>query len=373
MNLELFFSPLEEGKLSLKTAESIFEMSNVFIEKMPNWKEASVILFSIDENVADAYKIREQLYQLKPSTNPFTIIDLGLLRAGPTREETINRLKEICAFFYEHKKPVILLCDDQEYTVGQFRGYEGYEGLLSMLNIDAVIDMEPLGEGKATFLNDIILHDPNYLFNYVQLGYQSYLNGPQQLGHMEKLNFELVRLGALKENIAKTEPLIRATNFTSFDLSALKVQDSPGSSNPRPFGLTGEEACQLCWYAGTNEEMLSLGLYNFILKQDTFGQTAFIIATMIWYFADGVMHRKKRKSFNSADFTKYVVALSSKPEELVFYKQRATEKWWMEIAYRDKQLKKEKLFHVPCSYDDYKKANENEVPDLWIKTLGKLV
>ncbi|MDZ7650641.1 MAG: arginase family protein [Cytophagales bacterium] len=49
----------------------------------------------------------------------------------------------------------------------------------------------------------------------------------------------------------------------SFDVTAIRSSDAPGNANAQPFGLTGEEACQLCWYAGMNEKLSSVGFYEY--------------------------------------------------------------------------------------------------------------
>src|SRR3546814_12884398 len=74
----------------------------------------------------------------------------------------------------------------------------------------------------------------------------------------------------------------------SFDMSAIRSPDAPGNANASPNGLYGEQACHLCRYAGINSRMLSAGFYEFNPSLDSNGQTAILLAQMIWYFMDEI-------------------------------------------------------------------------------------
>ncbi len=98
------------------------------------------------------------------------------------------------------------------------------------------------------------------------------------------------------------------------------------------FGLTGEEACQISWYAGLNEKLSSIGFYEYNPSfDDAQRKTAAVIATMIWYFVEGYYHRKNEQNFRSNDFLKYTVSMPVEPEVITFYKSKFSEKWWVEV------------------------------------------
>ena len=79
----------------------------------------------------------------------------------------------------------------------------------------------------------------------------------------------------------------------TFDISSIKLQFCPGGSQSEVFGLTGEEACQICWYAGMNDKLSSAGFYEYDPDKDIDGQpTAITMAVMIWYFIEGFKNRK---------------------------------------------------------------------------------
>jgi formiminoglutamase len=170
------------------------------------------------------------------------------------------------------------------------------------------------------------------------------------------------------------EPAIRNADLLSFDITAIRSSDAPGNGNAQPFGLTGEEACQLCWYAGQNEKLSSAGFYEYNPDfDDVHKKTASVIATMVWYFVEGFYNRKNDSNFKSNDFLKYVVSMPVEPETLTFYKSKVTEKWWMEITYHRPGARYARNSIIPCSYADYQTATKGEVPERYINTLAKII
>jgi hypothetical protein len=158
----------------------------------------------------------------------------------------------------------------------------------------------------------------------------------------------------------------------SFDVCAIQSTDAPGAVDAQPFGLSAEEACQICWFAGMNEKLSSMGIFGYHSQyDDPRKKTASVIATMIWYFIEGFYHRKDSLSFKSSDYTKYTVSLDSKPSILHFYKSKLSGKWWMEIP-RSQNEKYSRDTVIPCSYQDYQTAQKGEVPERWINAQLKM-
>jgi hypothetical protein len=210
------------------------------------------------------------------------------------------------------------------------------------------------------------------LFSSTHLAYQSFLVDPSLVTALEKLYFEHVRLGQLRDNFKEMEPLIRDADLISFDLSAIQSSVVPGAVDAQPFGLSGEEASQICWFAGSNEKLSSFGVYGYDpYYDDTYNKTAQVAAVMIWYFIEGFYSRKDTLSFKSAAYLKYTVSMDSKPNTLVFYKSKRSGKWWMEIPYNDAS-RFERVSIVPCSYSDYQQAQQGEIPERWVTAQIKL-
>jgi formiminoglutamase len=384
MDLTILFSPLDESIYSVAyPANSLFKNIRVYGEKMPDYKDAHIAVFGIREDRGTTTnkgcaegpdEIRKKLYSLKRGTGKYNIVDLGNLNTGIDLDETNVRISEVCRMLLESNVLPILLGGTHDLDYGQYRGYEDMEKLISLLNVDAFLDLE---EGKdkpqaSQHINKILLHEPNYLFSYTHLAHQSYLIDPQSVVVLEKMYFEAYRIGQLRTNLAEMEPAIRNADLFSFDITAIKSADAPGNANAQPFGLTGEEACQICWYAGLSEKLSSAGFYEYNPRYDDVNKkTAAVIATMVWYFIEGFYHRKNEQDFKSNDFIKYVVSMPVHPETISFYKSKFTEKWWMEVS-PQRTGKYTRSTIVPCSYADYQTAGKGELPDRYISALSKL-
>ncbi len=386
MDLTILFSAIDEaiyGDISSTT--SFFKNIRVFADKMPDHSDAHMAIFGIGEgrgtsNNQDTSRgpdeIRRKLYRLKRGTGTYRIVDLGNLNPGHDLEETYTRVSEVCRMLLEKNILPIILGGSHDLDYGQYTAYESLEKLVSFLNVDATLDLEDKSvEGpNRQHINRILLHEPNYLFSYTHLAYQSFLIDPLAVAILEKLYFEAFRLGQLRTNLQEIEPVVRNADLVSFDVTAIRSADAPGNANAQPFGLTGEEACQICWYAGLNEKLSSIGFYEYNPSlDDAHKKTASVIATMIWYFIEGYYHRKNEQNFRSNDFLKYTVSMPVEPTTISFYKSKLSEKWWMEVPYPDGREKYARNSIVPCSYNDYQTAVKGEVPERYISTLAKLI
>lgn len=386
MDLTILFSPVDETVYrDITSSTSFFKNISVFGEKMPDYKDAHIALIGIKEErgtlsnagtAQGADEIRKKLYNLKRGTGAYRIVDLGNLNLGHDLEETYVRISEVCRMLLEKNVLPVLIGGTHDLDYGQYCAYETMEKLVSILNVDAMLDLEDKNESGASrqHIHKILLHEPNYLFSYTHLAYQSYLIDPLSISILEKLYFEAFRIGQIRTNIQEVEPAIRNADLLSFDVTAIRSADAPGNASAQPFGLSGEEACQICWYAGLNEKLSSIGFYEYNPQHDdAHKKTAAVIATMIWYFIEGYYCRKNESNFRSNDFMKYTVSMPVEPEVIQFYKSKFSEKWWMEVPYPNGRERYARNSIVPCSYNDYQTAIKGEVPERYISTLAKLI
>lgn len=56
-------------------------------------------------------------------------------------------------------------------------------------------------------MSKIIVDEPNNLFNYCNIGYQTYFNSQEEIDLIEKLYFDAYRLGEISSNISLAEPV----------------------------------------------------------------------------------------------------------------------------------------------------------------------
>jgi len=384
MDLTLLFTPVDESVYASITSPTAFVKSiRTYVHKMPEYKDAHLALLGVQDDRSSsilyngnaANEIRKKLYALKKGNGLYRVVDLGNLKPGHDLEETYTRLSEVCRMLLENNVLPVILGGSHDLDYGQYAAYETLDKLVSLLNVDAFLDLDdnPDADANRKHIHKILLHEPNFLFSYTHLAYQSYLIDPLSVAVLEKLYFEAFRIGQMRSNLQEMEPVIRNADMLSFDITAIRSADAPGNANAQPFGLTGEEACQICWYAGQNEKLSSIGFYEYHPEHDDANKkTASVIATMIWYFIEGYYHRKNEQNFRSNDFLKYVVAMPVEPETITFFKSKFSEKWWMEIPYPGGMERYSRNSIVPCSYSDYQTATKGEVPERYISMVAKL-
>lgn len=388
MDLKLFFDPIDQGvEIAKLPGASIAHSMYINKDRLPDLDDMDIAILGMKESrgaeeehqaglAMAATEIRKAFYQLKKGSGLLKVVDLGDFRRGPELEDTYQRLQEVCGHLMDRGILPILLGGSHNLDIGQYMAYEGQSKLVSVLNVDNRLDLEEQRTGipSRAHIQRIFKHDPNFLFNYCHLAHQSYLVEAREAELLEKLYFDAIRLGVVKENIRELEPVIRDADMISFDVSAIQAHYAPGATSSNVYGLTGEEACQICWYAGLNDKLSSLGIFEYDAHKDSADRkTAFVIATMMWYFIEGFYNRKGSKNFRSNDYLVYEVSLGGDPASIRFYKSKLSEKWWMEVPHPDDASGFMRSRMIPCSYSDYETALKGEVPNRWINTYAKMI
>jgi formiminoglutamase len=393
MSLKLFFNPIPASAIAPSEAKKLLHQ-HVAINtgKLPRWKGANVAIIGVPEyrgegqlgvNDLKMNPIRQELYRMASLSRPLKIVDLGDLRPGPDLEDTYRKLAEVCEMLMNADTFPLLIGGTHDLDYGQFLAYQPLEKMITVLNVDATLDLDAEAPLMADqHINRILVHLPNYLFEYSHLGYQRFYVDKTAVDTLLRLNFELKSVGQIRDNIAEIEPQIRSADMLSFDLCAIRRTDAFAHPKSHPFGLTGDEACQICWYAGMSEKLTSLGIYGYHTELDRDQHSAAVVATMIWYFLEGYAHRQQEVSFKSSFYIKYIVPLAAAFESndhhitdnLIFYKSRISDKWWMEVSAEGLSGEHyNRNVIIPCSYSDFEIANTGSIPDRWFKALDKLV
>jgi formiminoglutamase len=320
--------------------------------------------------------VRHFLYRLYGGSFSLRVADLGNINPGHTAEDTYFALRTTVDALVRKSIIPIILGGSQDLTYPQFLGYKDLEQTINIVAIDSVFDLgNPEHDiTNTSYLGKIILHQPNYLFNYSNIGYQTYLVDQSSLQMMNKLYFDVYRLGQVRDKIEEAEPIIRQADMLSFDMTAIKHSDAPANPNASPNGFYAEEACQMMRYAGMNDRLSSIGIYELNPEYDVSGKTAHLAAQMIWCFMDGFYNRKSDfPSRTNPDYIRFHVVLHEEKYEINFYKSKKSDRWWMEIPYPPHaNAKFERHTLIPCSYKDYTMATNNEIPDRWWQTYQKL-
>lgn len=322
-------------------------------------------------------KVREYLYRLFQGDDALKIADLGNIAQGADINDTYFALSSTVSELLKKRVIPIIIGGGQDLTYATYLAYMKLEQTVNLTVVDNNFNL-----GKAddelhseSFLSKIILHQPNFLFNYSSIAYQSYFVDKYALELMSKLHFDYYRLGEVQAAISEVEPVVRDADMLSFDVSAIRGSDAPGNANATPNGLFGQEACQIMRYAGMSDKLSSLGIYEYNPEYDNRGQTAHLLAQMIWYFIDGYYNRKNEFPIRQKkNYLRYRVTLQDGKHEVVFFKSRKSDRWWMEVPYPpNKGIKFERQLMVPCSYNDYRMACNDEIPAKWWKVYQKLL
>ena len=392
MDISAFFEPLDLNDFPY-TGETTGQvrLGNIIgihtqAAGLPDYTAANIALIGVTDDRRSVGNegcglapdvIRKYLFSLNIGPYPVNMVDLGNIKKGFSVTDTYFALSSAVAEMIENNVVPVILGGSQDHT---FANYQAYQSLGQIINIVAVDPMFDLGKSEEelnaqSYLSSIILHQPNYLFNYANIGFQTYFIDQDAIRLMKNLYFDTYRLGIVRETLEDVEPIVRNADMVTFDISSVRFSDAPGNANATPNGFYGEEACQIARYAGLSDKLTSIGFYEVNPLHDKAGQTAHLVAQMIWYFIDGYYNRAHDFPFrNEEDYLKYRVSIRDHKEEIVFYKSKRTDRWWMEIPLpAEQRIKYERHYLVPCSYKDYQIACENDIPDRWWMVYQKLM
>ena len=238
----------------------------------PQWDDIQIALIGVPESRA-AYnnsdtrlapdEIRNQFYALYSWSTDVKIMDLGNIIPGNTVEDTYEIVSELLSFLINENILPIILGGSNDIAYANYLAYEKLQRFVSAVSVDARFDLgaedKPLTSNA--YLNKIILRQPNFLLNYANIGYQSYMNSPEAIEMMDKLFFETYRVGMIRQDITEVEPVVRNAEMLSIDISSVRHSDAPGNPNASANGFYGEEICQVALYAGLNDKLTSCGIY----------------------------------------------------------------------------------------------------------------
>lgn len=321
--------------------------------------------------------VRYWLYRLYKGNYNIRIADFGNLSVKHSLEKLSDILSEILADLMNRGIVPLIIGGGKELTYANYLAYKIRGRYCNLLNISPVLNFSETSEELTgeNFLSKILADKDNHLFNYCQLAYQTYLNSAEMIEMFNEFAFDLLRLGELRAHIEESEPLIRDVDFASIDLGAVKYADAPHALYTSPNGLTSDEICRLARYAGLSLKLTSIGFYGITPGGKTEWTDHHLMAQVIWHFIEGFYLRKPESlQTDNSQYIKYHVAYTGAPEEIVFYQNTFTEKWWMGVPVSEKKQGKYAIrqYLIPCSPKDYQTASHNEVPDRWLRIYKKL-
>lgn len=358
----LEYAPVRFNNMQLGSFVS-YEQSKSF-----DWPDADIVILGCQLN-KDAHaangpdSIRASLYEMYQWHPSVRIYDAGNIMMGATQADTRAALLAVLEEVEAAGKIAIVLGDEHSLTCQQIGVFKKRMKPVSLAVADMLVDLDDANENyEHAFLLDMLTGYPNYISHYVHLGFQSYYVHPRMLETLDRLRFDFVRLGRLRERIEEAEPLLRDAAIFSCDLLCVRYPDAIANAGGSPNGFTGEEACSLARYAGMSHALRSFGIYGYNYNMDKKDMTAKLIAQMIWYFLDGyVIRRAEADLTNEQAFVKFHIATNE--FETYFLKSKRTGRWWMQVS--SGRL-------IPCLYQDYLTASQSEIPERWLREHEKL-
>lgn len=370
-----FLTPVDLFSISGDTAYTDGQFAKhiqIYHDELPELEDVQLVILGIGEirgtglfepESKAADEIRKQLYRLHCWHEDIKIADIGNIVRGAQINDSYAAAQTVLAELIQSGKKVLILGGSHDLTLAQCGAYKNIDQIIEATCIDALIDLK--GDSilrDENFLLDMLTGEPNMVKHYNHIGFQSYFVHPRLLETMDKLRFDCYRVGVAREQMEEMEPVMRNSHLISFDVAAIKNNIVP-SKCISPNGFTGEEACSLAQYAGSSSNMSSFGIYGYRPEMDSNGIAAMQIAQMIWYFIDGIYKNTQEANLNQTSlFNEFHACFSD--IDSVFLQSKKTGRWWMQLP--DKSF-------IACSYKDYIKAGQNEIPERWLRAQERAV
>ena len=349
---------------------------------IPDLDTTKIVIIGIPENrnsidylgdELNLNEIRKSFYNLYPGNWSTEIADLGDLILGENVEQTYGRIISMLSILFEKNIIPIIIGGSHDLLYANYRAYDSFKSTVNIVNIDSNFDIGDSAKpiNNLSYLGKIILDEPHNLFNYSNLGYQTYHNSQEEIDLMENLYFESYRLGEVCSNIRLSEPVMRDADIVSIDLKSVRASELSSRQKFSPNGFDGKEICALSRYAGISNKVSSFGIYEYKSSNED-EITEMLISQIIWYFIEGVNCRIQDSDFqNDEDYNKFTVIVDE--YELVFYQNKITSRWWIEIIGDGSNNKLKQNTLLPCTLDDYEVAKNGMIPERWFKAIKKNV
>ncbi len=315
--------------------------------------------------------VKYEFYKLFRGNWKSSIIDFGHIKPGEELSDTYFAVKELLNFVLSKKVIPLVLGGSQDLCYSQYRAYDGNKYMINISNIDFKFDLGDSNQrmNHESYLSHMIVNQPYNLFNYSNIGYQTYLNSQEEITLLEKMFFEAYRLGEIISDVRKAEPVLRDADMVTLDVRSIETRYL-GESGLHVNGFSSREICALARYAGISDKVSSFGLYE--LQNLNSPESHKLMAQILWYFVEGYQYRlNENASVKNPDFIKYQVPIEN--EILVFYESKLSGRWWIEIPSNlnnaNNKLKQHSL--LPCDKENYLLACDQELPQRWIKAKQK--
>ncbi len=195
---------------------------------VPDLEKIDVAILGIRENRNDTNflgeslsfdAIRKSLYELYPGNWSTNMVDLGDITPGNEVSDTYYLVQEVLSALLVKNIIPIVIGGSQDLVYAQYRSFDILERMVNLVNVDSKFDLgnssKPIT--NTSFVGKIIVEQPYNLFNYSNIGYQTYFNAQEEIDLIEKLYFDAYRLGEVISDVTIVEPIMRDADVVSVE------------------------------------------------------------------------------------------------------------------------------------------------------------
>lgn len=271
-------------------------------------------------------EIRRWLYRLTPwhpRWGPCKEVDLsiqppldaGNVRIAGTLEETQENLGTVVGELLKAGTVPVVLGGGHETAYGHYLGYVGSGIKVSVVNVDAHLDVRPLIDGKGhsgSPFRQMLEHPREPLRWYSCVGVRP---GYVSRAHWEYAVNKGCRIeqsedrgadpggspgqslhGAFSRLVGPLRPKVGEPVFVTMDADAFSAADVPGVSAPNAGGLPGLLGLELARAAGWHPRVQSFELVEINPRLDRDDLSARWAALVVWHFLVGLGLRRQLES-----------------------------------------------------------------------------
>jgi arginase family enzyme len=175
MNIQSFFQPVASFLLEKTYPEnSFFNQILIHRETFPDIANVKIAFVGLKESRGvrrsesmerGSSEIREKLYELKKGTAIHKVADLGDLISGESLNETYQNIRQVGEYLMKRQVLPIFFGGSHDLDFGQYLAYQKLKKLVTLVTIDAKIDMDESGTESDRHTQEIVLYQPNFLFS----------------------------------------------------------------------------------------------------------------------------------------------------------------------------------------------------------------
>ncbi len=206
-DISQFFTPIElegENHFSENTLGTSIRKYLVG-RQFPELKGVHLVIVGVEEerravnnegSGGAANAVRPYLYNLFKGKYKPRIVDLGNIKQGHAVKDSYFAVTSVCHELIKNKIIPIVIGGGQDLTFPMYKAFDKIEATINLVDVDSKFDIGgPDSEfNSAAYVGKIILHQPNLLFNYSNIGYQTYFTAQKEIELFHKLYFDAMRL-----------------------------------------------------------------------------------------------------------------------------------------------------------------------------------